>query len=92
MTNRDIGLFNPQNSNEALLCLEMMSFDGKEKIMNKIRQNADENRVFSNEAAYDNEEYNINRDSSDDNYAVKGYRKKLPGKFTLQEAKRSVKK
>ena len=88
----NIGLFNPENSSEALLCLEMMNFDGKEKIMNKIRQNADESKYFSGGAAYGNENYETTGSSSDDNYAVRGYRKKLPGKFTLQEAKRSVKK
>lgn len=33
------GIFNPENSREALICLEMMDFDGKSVIMDMISQN-----------------------------------------------------
>lgn len=33
------GFFNPQLSDQALACLEMMDFDGKEQIMQRIAQN-----------------------------------------------------
>ena len=33
------GFFNPQMSDQALLCLDMMDFDRKDFIMNKIQQN-----------------------------------------------------
>ena len=34
-----LGFFNPQMSDQALLCLEMMDFDRKEQLMQKIAQN-----------------------------------------------------
>lgn len=34
------GFFQPQNADQALLCLEMMSFDGIEEIKQKISQNS----------------------------------------------------
>lgn len=35
----DLGFFNPQLADQALACLEMMMFDGKEEVMQKIAQN-----------------------------------------------------
>ena len=35
----NLGFFNPQLADQALACLEMMMFDGKEEIMQKIAQN-----------------------------------------------------
>lgn len=35
-----LGFFNPQMAEQATACLEMMDFDGKEAIMQKIRQNS----------------------------------------------------
>lgn len=35
----DKGFFNPQNADMSLACLEMMDFDGKDKIMQKIQMN-----------------------------------------------------
>ena len=32
-----LGFFNPQLANQALLCLEMMDFDGKDRVMSRIR-------------------------------------------------------
>lgn len=34
-----LGFFNPQMSNQALMCLDIMEFDGKDIIMQKISQN-----------------------------------------------------
>ena len=34
-----LGFFNPQMADQALMCLGMMEFDGKDGIMQKIRQN-----------------------------------------------------
>jgi hypothetical protein len=33
------GFFNPQMTDQSLSCLSMMDFDGKEKVMEMIRQN-----------------------------------------------------
>ncbi len=44
-----LGFFNPQMAEQALLCLEMMDFDGKEEIMQKVAKNA---RVFQMFAFY----------------------------------------
>ena len=35
-----LGFFNPQMSDMALLCLEMMDFDGKEEIIQKVAKNS----------------------------------------------------
>lgn len=34
-----LGFFNPQQADQAITCLEMMDFDGKDKIMQKIQLN-----------------------------------------------------
>lgn len=34
-----LGFFNPQQADQTLSCLEMMDFDGKDKIMQKVQQN-----------------------------------------------------
>lgn len=34
-----LGFFNPQATDQALMCLEMMDFDGKDSIMQKVAQN-----------------------------------------------------
>lgn len=34
-----LGFFNPQQADQAITCLEMMDFDGKDKIMQKIQMN-----------------------------------------------------
>ena len=34
-----LGFFNPQNTDQTLACIDMMDFDGKEKIIQKIEQN-----------------------------------------------------
>lgn len=35
-----LGFFNPQMAEQALMCLEMMDFDGKDEIMQKVSRNA----------------------------------------------------
>ncbi len=44
-----MGFFNPQMAEQALMCLEMMDFDGKDEIMQKVAKNA---RVFQMFAFY----------------------------------------
>lgn len=44
-----LGFFNPQAAEQTLLCLEMMDFDGKDEIMQKVAKNA---RVFQMFAFY----------------------------------------
>lgn len=34
-----LGIFNPQNADQALMLLEIMDFDGKEKIIQKVKDN-----------------------------------------------------
>ena len=34
-----MGFFNPQMTDQALMCLDMMDFDGKDTIMQKVSQN-----------------------------------------------------
>lgn len=42
-----LGFFNPQLAEQSLLCLEMMDFDGKDAIMQKISKNARLFQMFS---------------------------------------------
>lgn len=35
------GFFNPQNSSQALACLDMMDFGGKDQVVQKVQQNGD---------------------------------------------------
>lgn len=44
-----LGFFNPQAAEQTLMCLEMMDFDGKDEIMQKVAKNA---RVFQMFAFY----------------------------------------
>ncbi len=78
----NMGMFNPEMANQALLCMEMMNFEGKEKIVEKIRENAASTEE-SNFAGND-----IPSDDSSENYMTKAYRDTLPGKVTVGEAKR----
>lgn len=36
-----VGLFNPARAQEAIVCIEMMDFEGKSAVLEKIRSNAD---------------------------------------------------
>ncbi len=40
------GLFNPNNSSSALVCLEMMDFDGKDEIISKVAENSEREKAF----------------------------------------------
>lgn len=76
----NLGIFNPDMADQALMCLEMMNFEGKEEIIEKIRT-ASLGRV--------NLPNKVPRETpSDESYMVKGYREALPGKTTLNEARR----
>ena len=78
----NLGMFNPQMANQALICLDMMNFEGKEKIVEKIRENAsnyEQSQVVSLPG-------NSANGSEDDNYAVRAYRQNLPGRQTLRQA------
>jgi len=78
-----LGMFNPALANQALVCLEMMNFDGKEKVMEKIRENASDNVMPPNEAE-------VGKDKKNENYMTKAYRKNLPGASTVKEARREL--
>ncbi len=85
----NLGMFNPEMADQALMCLEMMNFEGKEQIMEKIRGGAPEMglplKLDNNEAL------DMPADKADDeSYLVKGYRQALPGKVTLKEARRNL--
>jgi len=81
----NLGIFNPDMANQALLCLDMMSFEGKDQVVEKIRaslemQNHPDNQVLSGNLP----------DNKDESYLVRAYRKSLPGRETLESARRSV--
>lgn len=79
----NLGMFNPQMAQQALICLEMMNFEGKEKIAEKIRENLGTVQHPSPPPAYVNE-------SDDDTYMTRAYRQNLPGRATLAEAARRL--
>lgn len=78
----NLGMFNPQMANQALLCMEMMNFEGKEKVMEKIRENA---------ASFAPAPPNAPTAHADgETYMTRAYRDTLPGKTTLAEAARRL--
>jgi len=80
----NLGMFNPQMADQALLCLEMMNFEGREKIMEKIKANA--SRLSGESVPM--EDTGIRAD--DESYMTRAYRHTLPGRATLAEAARRV--
>ncbi len=80
----NLGMFNPQMADQALLCLEMMNFEGREKIMEKIKANA--SRLSGESVPM--EDTGIRAD--DESYMTRAYRRTLPGRTTLAEAARRV--
>jgi len=80
----NLGMFNPQMADQALLCLEMMNFEGREKIMEKIKANA--SRLSGESVPM--EDTGIRAD--DESYMTRAYRHTLPGRTTLAEAARRV--
>lgn len=79
----NMGMFNPEMASQALLCLEMMNFEGKEKIVEKIKENA----VLPQKSEPDN----VNPGDNEEGYITEAYRKNLPGKTTVDEARRNIK-
>lgn len=57
------GFFNPQIAEQALIALDMMSFEGKEKVMEKVRENAGltRNSIPYGKAEYTELEKDLNR-------------------------------
>ena len=81
----NLGFFNPEMADQAVMCLEMMSFEGKEQIIEKIRTAAKKRgENIPGEMPYEAESENIN-----ESYLVRGYRKALPGSSILNEARRA---
>ena len=79
----NLGMFNPQMADQALLCLEMMNFEGREKIMEKIKANA--SRLSGESAPVETAQ-----PSGDESYRTRAYRHTLPGRATLAEAARRL--
>lgn len=79
----NLGMFNPQMADQALLCLEMMNFEGREKIMEKIKANA--SRLSGESAPVETAQ-----PSGDESYMTRAYRHTLPGRATLAEAARRL--
>ena len=81
-----LGLFNPDMAQQAIMCLEMMNFEGKEKIIEKIRSRSSFNPSDEGTELIPDEERGT---SEDESYLVKAFRNTLPGQTTLKEARRS---
>ena len=79
----NLGIFNPQMASQALICLDMMNFEGKEKIVDSIRKNASE---FSFQEQIPNDAL----PESDEGYLTKAYKENLPGKDILRFARKEL--
>ncbi len=78
----NLGMFRPEMADQAPLCLEMMNFEGKEMIAEKIRENR--NRLSPAQEIPKQE----NPDGTDgESYAIRAYRNTLPGRATLSQAR-----
>ncbi|MBQ6894508.1 MAG: hypothetical protein IJN40_03335 [Clostridia bacterium] len=82
-----LGLFNPDMAGEAVMCLEMMNFEGKEKIIEKIRSRSYLNHANEGTRFIPDGE---NGASEDESYLVKAFKNTFPGQTTLKEARRSA--
>jgi len=82
----NLGMFNPELSDQALVCLEMMQFDGKEAVIEKIKANS------ANFITSDPHPQNRNPKTQDESYLANGYKKAFPGNTRLTEAERMVKR
>ena len=78
-----MGLFSPERSKEALITLGMMSFEGKEKVIEYIKENA---KNFETPSYTD---VTIPKED-DENYYLKAVDNLIGGKQTLKEAKRRI--
>ena len=79
----NMGMFDPQNAPQALMCLEMMNFEGKEKIVRKIRDGID--------LSVQSQHKDGGKSTSDsESSLLSAYKNNLPGNVTLEEAKRSL--
>ena len=81
----NLGFFNPEMANQAIMCLEMMSFEGKEQVIERIRSNF--LNIPTNEPV-PVENQRQDRSLSDENYLVKAFKDTFPGRTTLTEARR----
>ena len=81
----NLGFFNPEMADQAIMCLEMMSFEGKEQVIERIRSNSS-GAFYEGNIPHENQAENIT--SSDESYLVKAFKDTFPGKTTLSEARR----
>ena len=80
----NLGVFNPDMATQALLCLDMMNFEGKEQVVEKIKAN------IQPQIDFNQPDQTTPLHNNDESYMVRGYRKSLPGREILESAKRSV--
>ena len=81
----NLGFFNPDMAYQAVMCLEMMNFEGKEHILEKIRSNMQIKESLEN--SIPNPAISQEGDG-EDNYLLKAYKETLPGSTILKEARR----
>lgn len=88
----NLGMFNPEKAHEALICLEMMNFDGKQEIMEKIRENYMHSKFappqFNPElpSGYISDSPEALSDNSP-GYSERGFKKAFPGKSIMDTAR-----
>ncbi len=80
-----MGIFNPELSEQALMCLDMMNFEGKDRLVEKIRASAKANADAKAQVALQ-----TNAPDTEGTYMERGYRNALPGKTTVTEARREL--
>lgn len=85
-----MGIFNPELSEQALMCLDMMSFEGKERVIEKIRsiqKTHSEAKAQADIPAVPSQGESL---ANDESYLERGYRNTLPGRTTVTEARREL--
>jgi len=82
----NLGLFNPELADQALLCLEMMNFEGKDELAEKIKSTMYQTMEVTEQTPPGK----ASGISDGESYSVKAYRNTLPGTDTLKEARRNI--
>lgn len=90
------GIFNPANSQQALLCIEMMDFEGKSAIADKIRENAQMNNEIEKMniqmqkmAEIISHAYGTSEENNTDNVMKKATQSIFRGKDRLSSAQKA---
>jgi len=83
----NLGMFNPDRAQQALVCLEMMNFEGKREIMERIRENYEKTFLPAGDNQIGHQPY-IENAGQNTTYMEKGYKKAFPGRDIVRAARK----